>query len=137
MSWSYRNQSFGFHCKPIYLFLYATSRDIVKVCQMLPLLLVVLNSHIVPLTFPLNDWHYLLAPLKRTQNQNLEEWIAIDVVSMGSFLTPTQIRSCDAKGCQFWIHSSCYGFPNAEDDTFRNTEFYCKKHIQSKIKSKK
>ena len=41
---------------------------------------------------------------------------------------------CDAKGCQFWIHSSCYGFPNADDDTFRNTEFYCKNNIQSKIK---
>ena len=44
---------------------------------------------------------------------------------------------CDAKGCQFWIHSSCYGFPNAEDDAFPNIEFHCGKHIQSKIKSKK
>ena len=41
---------------------------------------------------------------------------------------------CDARGCQFWIHASCCGFPTAEDDIFENIDFFCKKHIKTKLK---
>ena len=41
---------------------------------------------------------------------------------------------CNARGCQFWIHTSCYGLPTAEDDTFENIVFFCKKHIKTKLK---
>ena len=39
---------------------------------------------------------------------------------------------CDGRGYHFWIHGSCYGFQRAEDDTFENIDFFCKKHVTVK-----
>ena len=37
------------------------------------------------------------------------------------------------KQCDYWVHATCLGFPEAEDETFQNITFHCPPHNRANI----
>ena len=33
-----------------------------------------------------------------------------------------------AEGCQYWVHSVCWGYQDATEDEIQNINFYCHEH---------
>ena len=37
------------------------------------------------------------------------------------------------KQCDYWVHATCLGFQEAEDETFQNITFHCPPHNRANI----
>ena len=44
-------------------------------------------------------------------------------------------ESQTGKQCDYWVHATCLGFPEAEDETFQNITFRCPPHNRANITS--
>ena len=44
-------------------------------------------------------------------------------------------ESQTGKQCDYWVHATCLGFPEAEDETFENITFRCPPYNRTKINS--
>ena len=42
-------------------------------------------------------------------------------------------ESNTGKQCDYWVHATCLGFPEAEDETFQNITFRCLLHNRANI----